>query len=147
MNDEVMAAHRVPQVPCQPVEVPLQPGVLEWSHAPAAIADGVVMMLTSRGDGFESRDALAELDSLDEPHFVEELQRSIDARHADVASRLMKLVRDLVRREAAALTAQQGDDCAAGAAGAMAGGLQRTSGRVVPICRRPVGHGGRLAAN
>jgi hypothetical protein len=97
MDDEVMTAHRVPQVTCQPVEVSLQPGVLEWSHAPAAIADGVVMMLTSRGDRLESRDALAELDSLDEPHFVEELQRPIDARHADVASRPMELARDLVR--------------------------------------------------
>ncbi len=97
MNDEVMAAHRVPQARRQPVEVPLQPLVLERSHAPTPVADGVVMVLTSRGDGLEPRDALAELDPLDEPHAVEDLEGAIDARDADIGSGVVKRIRDLVR--------------------------------------------------
>lgn len=106
MDDEVMTAHRVPQVPRQPVEMPLQPLVLEWGHPSAAVTDGVMMMLASRGDRLEPGYALAELDSLDESHAVEDLEGAIDARDADVGSRPMKLLRDLVRREATVLAAQ-----------------------------------------
>ena len=121
--------------------MPLELLVLERGHPPAPVADGVVVMLPAWNDALESRHALAELNALDQPHVMEELQGPVDARDADVAARVVKLSRDLVRREAAILPAEQGDHRPAGSAGPVATVLQRCARRPFPLGCRPVSHG------
>jgi hypothetical protein len=96
MDDQVVPTHRVLEAAGELLELPFEPLVLERRHPSADLADGVVVVLATRHDRLVPGGALAELDPLDESHLVQELERSIDARQADVAPRAMKLIGDLV---------------------------------------------------
>jgi hypothetical protein len=71
VDHEVVTAHRVLQVARQPLELLLQPLVVKRRYPPAAVADGVVMMLTPWGDRLEACAGSAEVDPLHEPHVME----------------------------------------------------------------------------
>src|SRR6476620_3814755 len=71
MNDEVVTAHRVLQIPRQPLELLLERLILKRRHASAAIADGVMVVLAARHDRLEPGAPASELDSLHEPHVVQ----------------------------------------------------------------------------
>lgn len=96
MDDQVVPAHRVLETTGELLELPFEPLVLEGRHPPTDLADGVMVVLATGHDRLVPCGALAELDSLDEAHLVQELERSVDARQADAAPRAMKLVGDLV---------------------------------------------------
>src|SRR3954453_5576752 len=106
----------------------------------------MVVVLAPGAHGLIAGSPLAELDALHEPHAVEQLEGSVDARDADVAARLVKCLRDLVCREAAALGAEHRDHGPSGTAGPVAPLLQRRPCRPFPAGCSPVSHGRRLAA-
>jgi hypothetical protein len=129
------------QLPREALELALEPRVLEGRHPPALLTDGVVVVLATWNHRLVSGDSLAELDALHQSEPVEEIQRPVDARDADVAARLVKLTRDLVCRQAAVLAAEERDDGPSGAAGPVAALPQRRSRSLLPVRWVPVSHG------
>jgi hypothetical protein len=127
VDDEFVRVDRVPEASSEPLEIALDPLVLERGHASAAVADRVVVVLTSGQDRLVPGAAVAEVDTLDESHLVQEVERAIDAGEADGRPGSAKPLGDLLRRQAAALLGEQLDDCAAGAAGAVPGLGERAS--------------------
>ena len=64
-------------------------------------------------------DALAGVEALDELELVEQLERAVDRREADLAALVAQALGDLLRAEAAVLAAEQLDDRPARRAGAV----------------------------
>jgi hypothetical protein len=93
----------------------------------------VVVVLAAGQHRLEARSAVAEVDLLDEVHGVEELERPIDARQADVPALLPQLLRDLLRRAAAALPGECLDHGLPRTAGTVAGVAQRMCRRFSPL--------------
>ena len=78
-------------------------------------------MVAARMSGLEARDAVAEVDPLDEPELVHALERPVHARDPDACRRCARTrVVDLLRREAAVLLAEELDDAPPRAAAAAA---------------------------
>src|SRR5215207_2241040 len=61
VDDDVVSAHRVPEPPRQPVELLLQPLILEPGHPSTCVAEGVVVMLAAGDHGLEARSPLADV--------------------------------------------------------------------------------------
>jgi hypothetical protein len=110
MDHEVVSAHGVPQVSGQPLELFLQALVLERRDPSAAVADGVVVVLTTGHHRLETRAAAPELHSLHQPHVVQEIEGPVNAGDAGVASGPAQALVDLLGGEAAVLARQQSDD-------------------------------------
>jgi hypothetical protein len=103
MDHYVVAAHRVAKPSRQRVQLLLQAVVLEGRDPAALVADRVMVVITAGHDRLIARRALAEFHALDEPHLMKEVERPVNAGDADVASPPPEPIRDLVRRETAAL--------------------------------------------
>src|SRR3954447_2491954 len=73
MDHEVVPGHRVLQVPREPLELLLEPIVLETSDPAATVADGVMVMFAARGNRFEAVTAIAESDTLDQPELMQQV--------------------------------------------------------------------------
>jgi hypothetical protein len=142
-----VTAHRVLQVARQPLELLLQPVVVKRRYPPAVVADGVVMMLTAGGDRLEAGAASADLDPLHEPHFMQQIDGSIDAGDAGIAAGSSESLVDLLGRETAVLAGEESHDGIACTARAVPSVGERRSRSPLPIRCRPVSHAGRLAAN
>ena len=89
----------------------LQGGVLEWLDLAAVVADEVVMVLGA-AHGLEARDAVAEVDPLDEPAAVEALEGAVHARDPDARASRADGVVDLESGQAAVLPVEELDDLA-----------------------------------
>ena len=138
--------HLVLELASEALELALEPLVLEGRHAAALLADGMVMVLSARDHRLVAGRPLAELDPLNQAQLVEKVDGAVDAGDADVAARPVKLLRDLIRREAAALAAQQGDDRLTGATGPVSSVAERRSRRLFPIRCVPVSHAGQASS-
>ena len=95
------------------------------------------MMVAAGVDRLVAGDAGAEVDPLDEALGGEELEHAVDARDPDPPVRGPEPVEDLLRGQAAVLSAEQLDHRAAGAAVPQTFALQRLQRRCPPIPPRP----------
>ena len=101
----------------------LQRRVLEGLDLAAVVADQVVVMVAVGVGGLEARDAVAQVDALDETQRVEPVERPVDARDPDAASARADAIVDLERGQATLLLADELDDeapCGAAAAARVA---------------------------
>ena len=69
-----------------PAEGSLETGVVERVDLPAACTDEVVVVLAAGVRGLEARDAVAEVDTMDEAQLGELIEHPVDARDADGAA-------------------------------------------------------------
>src|SRR5262249_50229347 len=144
VDDQVVAAHRVPEATRESLELALEALVLERRHPAAGVADGVVVMLTAGNHGLEAGGALPEFHALDEAQLVEQLESAVDTGDPDVVAGLAQVLRDPQGRVAAALPGEELDYGRARTARAVAGLAQRGSRAVLPVGRLPVNHARRL---
>src|SRR5918994_6187159 len=147
VDHDVVPAHRVAQSPREALQLLLKPIVLEGGDPAARVADRVVMMLSAGNNGLVPGSALADLDPLDQPHLVQQVERAVDAGEADLRAGVLQAIRDLLSGEAAALVREQGDDCLPRAAGAVPALAQRRPRGICPISRGRVSHATRLTTN
>ena len=132
-----MLLHRVAEAPGRARERALEPVVGERLDPAAVVADEVVMVVvTVAARRLEARDAVADVDPLDEPQGGERLERPVDARDADGAAGGADAVVDLLRREAAPLLVEELDDRPAGAPAAEPGGAEAGERVVGPARHR-----------
>ena len=96
--------------------------------------------------GLEARAALAEFHPLNQAQLVQELERPVDAGDPDVVARVAQPIRDLLRREAAALPAEQLHHRLARATGPVPGLAQTLTRGALPVGGEGSGHARRLAA-
>ena len=115
----------------------LELAVGERLDLPAAVTDQMVMVAAAGVDGFVAGDSRAEVDPLDEALGGEEIEDAVDARDPDPAVRAAEPVEDLLRGQAAVLTAEELDHRPAGTAVPETFALQRLQGRCRPIPPRP----------
>ena len=101
---------------------PLEVVVLELRHGAAAVADDVVVVLPTRKRRLVASHARADVEPLDEPQLVEQLERAVDARLADAAT--VEAVGQLPGGDAAAFARHRLDDRAARGARAVARALE-----------------------
>ena len=106
----VVALDRVVDPPREPLDGALEVGVLERGDLAAGVADDVVVMLAVRVDRLVARDALGGVDAPRQAQLVEQLERPVDARDADVLAAVVQAVRDLLRGDAAAEVGERLDD-------------------------------------
>lgn len=109
------------------LQPPLERGVVERLDAPAAIAHEVVVVLAVREGGLEPGDAVTQIDAVHELELRELLEHAVDARDPDPRPGLPERVEELLRREAAVLPSQAGDDLVARRAAPGTGATQRLS--------------------
>ena len=102
-----MPAHRVAQSPREALQLLLKPIVLEGGDPAARVADRVVMMFSAGNNGLVAGSALADLDPLDQPHLVQQVEGAVDAGEADLRAGVLQAIRDLLSGEATALTASR----------------------------------------
>jgi hypothetical protein len=76
----------------QPVDRALELGILERRDLAAAVADDVVVMLAARVERLVARDALGGVDAPRQAELVEQLERPVDARDADVLALVVEPV-------------------------------------------------------
>ena len=88
----------------------LERRVLERLDLAAVVTHEVVMMIAADVSGLEPRDAVAEIDPLDEPELVQAVERPVDARDPDPPAACPHAVVDLLGGEAAVLLAEKLDD-------------------------------------
>jgi zinc transport system substrate-binding protein len=88
----------------------LERRVLERLDLAAVVADEVVVMVAAGVRRLEARDAVSQVDALNEPERVEPLERPVHARDADPASLVADALVDLLRGQAAVLGADELDD-------------------------------------
>lgn len=119
-----MLVHRVAEAPRGAHEGLLQRPVRERLDATAVFAHEVVMVAVVAAEGLVARDAVADVDPLDEPQLRERVERPVDARYPDRAARSRDPVVDLLRRAAAVLRGEVVDDGPAGTAPAKARGTE-----------------------
>src|SRR5262249_14121412 len=98
----------------------------------AVAADEVVMVLTVRMNRLEARRPGPDVDPVEEPVAAELLERAIDACDADATAAAAELVEDLLRRQAALLSAEQFDHGSPRAAVAVTTGAKRCERRLRP---------------
>ena len=105
-----MGGDRVPAPVRDALDRRLEPRVLERLDLAAVVAHEVVVVVASGVSGLETRDAVAEVDPLDEPELVHPVERSVHARDSDSTAARTRRVMDLLRGEAAVLLAEELDD-------------------------------------
>jgi hypothetical protein len=88
----------------------LERRILERLDLPAVVADEVVVMVAACMRGLEPRDAVAEIDPLDESELVQALEDAIDARHPDPRRRGAQALVDFLSGHAAVLRSEKLDD-------------------------------------
>ena len=115
--------------------------VLERLDLAAGVADDVVVVLAARVRGLVARGALADVEALDQPEAVEQLERPVDAGQADAAAALAQQVGDLARGDRAAERRDGLDHLLASRAGAVAGIGEHLVGVVGPLPGRGRQHG------
>jgi hypothetical protein len=98
----------------------LEGRILEGLDLAAVVAHQVMVVVAPGTRGLEARDAVAEVDALDETEAVEPLERSVHTRDSDAWSGRAEAIMDFLRRQAAPLSAEQLDDRAPGAPAAPA---------------------------
>jgi hypothetical protein len=103
------------------------------------------MVLAARDHRLVAGTTLAKLDPLDEAELMQEIDRAIDARDADVVPRLSEPVGDLLCGEAARLPAQEVDHGLSRSSGAMTGLSQSVPRGALPLGGGGVGHPRTLA--
>lgn len=111
----------------------LQTAVLERLHAPAAAADHVVMMVAARIDPLIARDAALDLESLDEPLRLEQLERPVDAGPANPRAAFTQVLLEIERCDRALVTGKGLDDSGAGAAPAVTGLIEQRHCMLGPV--------------
>ena len=107
----------------EPLDRALEVLVLEHRHPAATLADEVMMVIAA-GIGGLIPGRVRELDAPHEVDAREQVERSVDARDADVAALRAKAVEDVLRRHAALLPPHQLDHGGARAPAAVAPPLQ-----------------------
>ena len=80
----------------------LEVAVLECRYVAARLAYEVVVVLAARVDRLVARDALGHVHPPSEPQVVEQVERAVDRRDADVVPAFAQVVGDLPRGHAAA---------------------------------------------
>jgi len=105
-----MAADLIVEAAGDPRDGPLELRVLERGHPPAAVADEMVVVLAVRVRGLESGRALTDVETLDQPQPLEQLERAIDGRDADVLALVAEAIGDLARAQDALLLTEQAHD-------------------------------------
>src|SRR6266581_997706 len=143
-EDDVVAGDRIPGPALDLVQGALELVVGEGLDLAAVVADEVMMMLAVGVDRLEAGRAGADVDPLDEPVLAQLLEYAVDARDSDPAALGSELVEDLLGGQAAVLTPEQLDDCAAGAAVAVPLRMQRGDRRLGP---GRLGHGANGSAS
>jgi len=108
----------------QPLDRPLEVGVLEGCDPAAALAHDVMVVLATRTDRLVAGHALGRIHATGEAQLVEQLQRPVDARDAHVLAALVKAVGDLLGGDAAAKVGQRLDHRGARPAEAIALALE-----------------------
>jgi len=91
-----MRRHRVPAPVGDALDRGLEGRVLEWLDLAAVVADQVMMVVAAGVRRLEARDAVAEVDTLDQTEAVETLQRSVHARDTDSRSSRAHALVDLL---------------------------------------------------
>ena len=135
---DLVLLHRVAETPGRALERALEAVVRERLDPAAVVADEVVMVVvTVAARRLEARDAVADVDPLDEPQGGERLERPVDARDADGAAGGADAVVDLLGREAAPLRVEELDDRPACAAAAEPGGAEAVERVIAPARHRP----------
>lgn len=115
------------RVAAAPLDVPqgaLETLVGKRLDPAAVVTDDVMMVLFVVAHGLEAREAVAEVDPLHEPLLLKHVKHAVDAREADAVAALNELAVDLLRPEAAVLSAQEFDHALARNPAPVAGGLQ-----------------------
>ncbi len=110
----------------------LERGVLERRDLAAGVADEVMVVVAVGQVALVARDALADVDPLDEPQLGQQLEDAVDARAADAAPLCAKAVVDLLRGQRAVLALEQLDDGVARAAAPVAGVGERRERVLAP---------------
>jgi len=95
-KDDVMRSHCIAAPVCDALDRRLEGGILERLDLAAVVADQVMMVVAAGMCGLEARNAVTEVDTLDESEPVEPLERAIDARNADAWTRGEEALVDLL---------------------------------------------------
>ena len=129
----VVRVDRVVGASGQPLDRPLEVGVLEGCDLAAALAHDVMVVLAARADRLVAGDALRRVHAAGEPQLVEQLERPVDARDAHVLAAPVKAVGDLLGGDAAAEVGQRLDHRGARPAEAVALALELSLGMCDPF--------------
>src|SRR3990172_4932661 len=103
VEDDVVRVHAVAELPRHPREGPLEGRVEEGLDLAAVVADEVVVVLPVRLRRLETRDAVADVDALDEMELREQIEHPIDTRDPDAPAPAADAVEDLLGRAPATL--------------------------------------------
>ena len=87
----------------EPVDGALQRRVLELSDPPAAVADDVMMVLAARHTRLVASLGIPELDPVEPPVAMQQVERPVDARGADQLTGRSQSLGDLLGAETALL--------------------------------------------
>ena len=131
-----MSAHRVTKALGETIDRLLQALILERDDPAARLAEDVVVVMAARDDGLVSGSPLPRVHPLHQAHSIEQVEGAIDACDADPLTTASKLVRDLLRGEAAVLPREELDHRTAGPAEAMPAPLQRPVRPFPPVRSR-----------
>jgi hypothetical protein len=130
-NDDVVAGDVVAPATGDALERGLERRIRELLDLSALAADEMVVMVAARVGGLVARDAVTEVNPLDEPEGVKALEGAIDARDTHPSAARTHAVVDLLGREAAVLAAEELDDlapCSATAAARLSQEYERALG-------------------
>src|SRR3954454_12958655 len=121
VQDDVVPAHGVAEALADAVDEPFELRIRENVALPAALADGVMVMLAAGMRGLEAGGAV-DVEAMDEAERRQHLERAVDAREARrPAVGGTEAIMDLLSAQAAVLALEQREDLLTRAAGAMAG--------------------------
>lgn len=123
-----------------PVERLLESGIVERVDLSALPAHEMMVMLATGMRGLEARDALTEVDPMDEAQVGELLEHPVHACDADSATVSSKPVEELLCREATVLRGQKADHGVAGTTGTRAGPTKLLSRMPFPGGLACLGH-------
>jgi hypothetical protein len=130
-----MPADPVIEPASDPRDCSLELGIREGAHAPARVADEVVVMLAAGQRRLVAGGARADVEPLDQAEALEQLERAIDG--CDPDPLLAEAVGDVAGGEHAVLLSQQLDHARTGSGGAVARLVNAPLGVLGPR-----GHGG-----
>ncbi len=128
-----MALHPDAEPGAEPVDRPLQSGIVEGHQPAAALAHEMMVMVTSGLRSLEPRLPVSHLDTLDQPMLDEEVQGAIDRGSPGGPSLGAQRVLDFDRAQRAWLRRQQLDHAVAGAPALQPGAPQDGVNVLVPV--------------
>lgn len=131
----------MPEADGQSVYRPFECAILEWRQPAAAVADGVVMMVSPGDHGLVARAAVARLDPLHQALLEQPVERAVDAGDADSRARGANSVGDLLGADAAVLAGKLPDHGSPGPAGAAALTLEGRQRQGRPELPLAISHG------